>query len=98
MFLNSIIASCSLGAGYAALKATIQYATDRKQFQQPLSSFQHIQFKLSDMATNLNASRLLVRHAAQIYDQRLTESNSDLITSFCAMSKIFATEKCFDVI
>ena len=51
------IASCSLGAGQASIDACVEYMHQRKQFGKSLDQFQHLQFKLADMATSLMASR-----------------------------------------
>ncbi|KAK3726323.1 hypothetical protein QZH41_012747, partial [Actinostola sp. cb2023] len=86
------IASCSLGAAQAALEQTIQYVKDRKQFSRSLASFQYIQFKIAEMATNLTASRLMVRHAAANLDNQ-----SPNAATLCAMAKLFATDHCFQI-
>ena len=54
------IASCSLGAAQASIDISAEYMKTRKQFSKPLSDFQHLQFKLAEMATDLMASRLMV--------------------------------------
>ena len=56
------IASCSLGAAQASINASINYMKQRKQFGKQLADFQHLQFKIAEMATSLLASRLLVRY------------------------------------
>ena len=86
------IASCSLGGAAFALEAAKDYIKLRKQFGKALSEFQYLQFRLAEMATDLQASRLIVRHAAKMID----EDNEDK-TTYAAMSKTFATSKCFDV-
>lgn len=86
------VASCSLGAAQASLELAVEYTQDRKQFKQPLISFQNTQFKLSNMLSDLVASRLMVRQAAS-----LLESNSPLATMYSAMAKRFATERCFQI-
>ncbi|KAJ1973740.1 Isobutyryl-CoA dehydrogenase, mitochondrial [Dimargaris xerosporica] len=86
------IASCSLGAAQASLEATLDYAKVRKQFQKPIAAFQNTQFKFADMIADLNASRLLVRQAAGLLDEQSPQA-----TSFCAMAKAFATDKCFNI-
>ncbi len=58
------IAAQALGIAQGAFEASIEYAKERKQFNQPISSFQAIQFKLADMATEIEAARLLVYQAA----------------------------------
>ncbi|KAG0003991.1 Isobutyryl-CoA dehydrogenase, mitochondrial [Entomortierella chlamydospora] len=86
------IGSCSLGAAQASLETTLEYVKDRKQFGQPLSKFQNTQFKLADMATNLLSSRLMIRQAATMLDQ-----NNPSVSTFSAMAKMHASEKCFTV-
>ena len=86
------IASCSLGAAQASLSTAIDYMKTRKQFGKPLADFQYLQFKLAEMATDLLASRLLVRNAALA----LQSQHKDLVT-LCSMAKLFATEKCFHI-
>jgi isobutyryl-CoA dehydrogenase len=86
------IASCSLGGAWATLEAAHEHVQVRKQFSSPLSSNQDIQFKLADMAVDLNASRLMVRQAAKMLDERSPQA-----PAWCAMAKVFATDKCFDV-
>ncbi|TFH87402.1 acyl-CoA dehydrogenase [Billgrantia azerbaijanica] len=86
------IASCSLGAAQHALTLARDYMAERKQFGQALSSFQALQFKLADMAAELTAARLMVRHAAWRLDQGDPEA-----TAFCAMAKRHATDMGFNV-
>lgn len=86
------IASCSLGAAQQALTLSRDYMAERKQFGRELSSFQALQFKLADMASELTAARLMVRHAAWRLDQNDPEA-----TAHCAMAKRFATDMGFNV-
>ncbi|XKE47181.1 acyl-CoA dehydrogenase family protein [Halomonas organivorans] len=86
------IASCSLGAAQQALTLARDYMAERKQFGRELSSFQALQFKLADMASELTAARLMVRHAAWRLDQGDPEA-----TAHCAMAKRFATDMGFNV-
>ncbi|MEQ6889514.1 acyl-CoA dehydrogenase family protein [Halomonas sp. CS7] len=86
------IASCSLGAAQQALTLSRDYLAERKQFGRDLSSFQALQFKLADMASELTAARLMVRHAAWRLDQNDPEA-----TAHCAMAKRFATDMGFNV-
>ena len=86
------IASCSLGAAQASINACVDYMHTRKQFGKRLADFQHLQFKLADMATELMASRLLVRNAAVA----LQRKHPDLVT-LCSMAKLFTTERCFHI-
>ncbi|HEX6591653.1 MAG TPA: acyl-CoA dehydrogenase family protein [Moraxellaceae bacterium] len=86
------IASCSLGTAQAALRAAHRYLLERKQFGRALADFQALQFRLADMATELQAARLMVYHAAN----RLDAGDADA-TLHCAMAKRFATDACFTV-
>ncbi|EPC04575.1 acyl-CoA dehydrogenase [Litchfieldella anticariensis FP35 = DSM 16096] len=86
------IASCSLGAAQQALTLSRDYLQSRKQFGQELASFQALQFKLADMASELVAARLMVRHAAWRLDQGDPEA-----TAHCAMAKRLATDIGFQV-
>jgi len=86
------IATCSVGTAQAAFEQARTYMGERKAFGQSLGTFQGLQFKLADMATNLIASRQMVRLAAW----KLDSQDSDA-TMFCAMAKRFATDMCFDV-
>ena len=87
------IASCSLGGAAACIESTTDYIKGRKQFGQPIAANQHIQFQLAKMATDLEASRLMVRHGA-----KLIMANDPNYTMYCAMAKKFATDKCFDIV
>ena len=81
------IAACSVGGARAALELSIAYAQDRKQFGNSISHFQSIQFKLADMATELETARLMVYRAAK------SLGNADVeATMHCAMAKRWATE------
>lgn len=86
------IASCSLGTAQAALRAAHRYLTERKQFGKSLAEFQALQFRLADMATELQAARLMVYHAASLLDRGDADA-----TLHCAMAKRFATDACFTV-
>jgi alkylation response protein AidB-like acyl-CoA dehydrogenase len=86
------IAACSLGAARACLEAATEYVQGRQQFGAPLSALQTIQFKLADMATELQAARLMVHSAAARLDAKEPDA-----TLHCAMAKRFATDACFKV-
>jgi alkylation response protein AidB-like acyl-CoA dehydrogenase len=86
------IASCSLGGAGFALDTAQAYMTERKQFGKQLADFQALQFKIADMATELEAARLMVRRAAQALDDRDPEA-----TKLCAMAKRFATDAGFEI-
>ncbi len=86
------IASCSLGGAQLALETAQAYLESRKQFGQPLKDFQALQFRLADMATELDAARLMVRRAADALDKKDPKA-----TQYCAMAKRFATDAGFEV-
>ena len=66
---------------------------DRKQFGKPLAAFQALQFRVADMATELEAARLMVHRAASALDAKHPEA-----TMYCAMAKRFATDAGFEVV
>ena len=80
------IAALSVGIAQGAYEAAVKYAKERQQFGKPIAEFQAIQFKLADMATQIEAARLLTRQAAALKDAgRKTTRES-------AMAKLFASE------
>src|ERR1700761_6404815 len=81
------IGACSVGTARAALEEALAYSRDRKQFGRAIADFQVTQFKLADMATELEASRLMIRAAASALDRRDARA-----TMLCAMAKRFATD------
>jgi alkylation response protein AidB-like acyl-CoA dehydrogenase len=81
------IAALALGMAQGALDAAISYAKQRKQFGQAISEFQAIQFKLADMATEVEAARLLVYQAAWLADQKTVR-----FTRESSMAKLLASE------
>ena len=82
--------SCSVGGAAFCLDTSRAYVSTRQQFGSPVASFQATQFRLADMATQLAASRLMVRHAAAALDARAPDA-----TLQCAMAKRFATDACY---
>lgn len=86
------IATCSVGAAQGALTQAQQYMQERKQFGKRLASFQALQFKLADMATELVAARQMVRLAASKLDAGARDAST-----YCAMAKRFATDAGFMV-
>ena len=80
------IGSLGLGIGQAAIEAASRYALERKQFGQPISNFQAIQWKIADAATELEAARLLLMNAAFRKEQGKSYSKE------ASMAKLFATE------
>lgn len=86
------IGACSLGGATACLQAARDHVATRRQFGTPIAEFQATQFKLADMATELSAARLMIRHAAAKLDEKHPEA-----TMHCAMAKRFATDVGFAV-
>jgi short/branched chain acyl-CoA dehydrogenase len=80
------IAAVSLGLGQACLESALDYAQQRKQFGQPISQFQAIQFKLADMATAVENARLLTYKAAWLHDRKADFAKQ------AAMAKLYASD------
>jgi butyryl-CoA dehydrogenase len=80
------VAAQALGIGRAAFEAAVSYAKERHAFGQAISQFQAIQFMLADMATELDAARLLIWRAATLKDQGVRHSAES------AMAKLYASE------
>ncbi|MGO9018144.1 MAG: acyl-CoA dehydrogenase family protein, partial [Syntrophobacteraceae bacterium] len=80
------IASQAIGIGRASLEASLDYSKTREQFDQPISHFQAIQWKLADMATQLDASELLTLRAAW------NEDNKKPYEKEAAMAKLLASD------
>jgi alkylation response protein AidB-like acyl-CoA dehydrogenase len=85
------IAAFSLGIAQAALEASLRYALDRKQFGHPLADFQAIQFKIAEMATKVEAARMLTWRAAYLADCGRSH------TAESSMAKLFAGESAVEV-
>jgi len=86
------IAACALGAARACYEKARSHLLQRRQFGQPLAAFQALQFRLADMATELEAARLMVHRAASALDRGAADA-----TMACAMAKRFATDIAFEV-
>mgnify|MGYP006273370867 FL=1 len=86
------IGACSLGAAAACLRLATDYARTRRQFGKPIAEFQSLQFRIADMATSLEAARLMVRRAARALDAGDPDA-----TMLCAMAKRFATDAGFAI-
>ena len=86
------IAACSLGGARLALETAQDYVASRKQFGKAIGEFQNTQFKLADMATQLEAARLMVLRGAWAIDTGHPEK-----TKWCAMAKRLATDACFQI-
>jgi alkylation response protein AidB-like acyl-CoA dehydrogenase len=80
------IAALSLGIAQGAYEAGLKYAKERHQFGKPIAEFQAIQFKLADMATQIEAARLLTLRAAYLKDQ------GKIVTKESSMAKLYASE------
>ncbi len=86
------IGACSLGGAQAALDKALSYAADRRAFGQRLADFQALQFKLADLATELEAARTFLWRAAAALDAKTLDA-----TRLCAMAKRIATDTGFAV-
>jgi alkylation response protein AidB-like acyl-CoA dehydrogenase len=86
------IGACSLGPAAFALDKAREYMFERKAFGKPLSEFQVLQFKIADMATNLEAARMMVYRAADALDR--TDPQASM---YSAMGKRFATDLGFEI-
>ena len=80
------IASLAVGMATGAFEAARRYAAQRRQFDRPISNFEAIQWKLADMATEIDAARLLTRRAAWLKD------NGQPVTRQASMAKLYAGE------
>jgi alkylation response protein AidB-like acyl-CoA dehydrogenase len=80
------IAALALGIAQGAYESALKYSKERQQFGKPISEFQAIQFKLADMATQLDAARLLTYRAAYMKDQ------GRKVTKESSMAKLYASE------
>ena len=87
------IGACSLGAAAQAIDKAREYMFERRAFGQNLAEFQVLQFKLADMATKLEASRLMIYRAADAMDREDPQA-----TMYSAMAKQFATDLGFEVV
>lgn len=86
------IGACSLGGAQAAIEKSLAYMKERRAFGKHLTEFQALQFRLADMATELEAARTLLWRAAASLDARDPQA-----TQLCAMAKRFATDTGFTV-
>lgn len=84
------IAALSVGLAQACLDASLSYAKERTQFGRPISAFQAIQFKLADMATEVELARLITYKAAVAY-QNSKRTTGD-VQQLAAMAKLYASE------
>jgi alkylation response protein AidB-like acyl-CoA dehydrogenase len=86
------IGACSLGAAWAALDKARQYVLERKAFGRQIAEFQSLQFKIADMATELEAARLMIYRAADAIDRADPQASM-----YSAMAKRLATDFGFEV-
>jgi alkylation response protein AidB-like acyl-CoA dehydrogenase len=86
------VSACSLGGARACLDAARDHLLERRQFGRPLAEFQALRFRLADMATELDAARLMVRRGAASLDRGDPEA-----TTHCAMAKRLATDAGFHI-
>ena len=101
-FINSLqildggrisIAALGLGMAQGAYECSVRYAKQRKQFGKAIAEFQAIQFKLADMATQIEAARLLTYRAAWLADRAIATGDSEArITRESSMAKLYAGE------
>lgn len=87
------IGACSLGGARRCLELAVDYTKQRQQFGQAIAAFQATQFRLADMATELDAARLMIHRAADSLDRAASEA-----TTHCAMAKRMATDVGFAVV
>jgi alkylation response protein AidB-like acyl-CoA dehydrogenase len=87
------IGACSVGAAWAALDKARQYSTERKAFGRAIADFQALQFKMADMATELEAARLMIYRAADALDRADPQASM-----YSAMAKRFATDLGFKIV
>lgn len=85
------IGALSLGISKGAYNASLKYAKEREQFGKPISEFQGVSFKLADMATEIEASELLLHKAA------FTKNKGDKVVTIGAMAKMHASEVCVKI-
>jgi len=85
------IASLALGIAQGAYEAALQYSKERHQFNKPISTFQGISFKLAEMATKIEAARLLIHQAADLKNKHKPVSKES------AMAKLYASEIAVEV-
>ena len=85
-FSRLMMSSMALGMAQAAFEDAVAYAQTRKQFGNPIIDFQAVQFMLADMSTDIAAARLLIHHAARLFDAGAS------IAKEAAQAKLFTTD------
>jgi hypothetical protein len=92
------IAALAVGLAQGAFESARDYARERRQFGQPIASFQAIQFKLADLATRLEAGRFMTYRAAYLKDQgRRTTRESSMAKLFTSETAVRAAEECVQI-
>jgi alkylation response protein AidB-like acyl-CoA dehydrogenase len=91
-YTRPMTGATAVGVAQAALDAAVAYAQDRKQFDQPIASFQGVQFMLADMAIHVHAARLMVHHVAALVDRGVTG-----VVLEASMAKCFAGDAAMKV-
>ncbi|MEM9106437.1 MAG: acyl-CoA dehydrogenase family protein, partial [Pseudomonadota bacterium] len=86
------IAACSLGGAQSAFDKAVAYTAERKAFGKTINQFQGLQFKMADMATELEAARLLLYAAADRLDRKAFDAGK-----WSAMAKRYVTDAGFDI-
>ena len=92
-FLRMSVGASAVGIAQRAYEEAISYSKKRVAFGQPIAEFQSTQFKLAEMATNIDAAKLLVYRSAWMRDEV-----SDRVTKESSMAKLFATEMAWQVV
>jgi len=90
---RAAVAAQAVGAAQGALDAARSYATEREQFDRPISEFQAIRHKIAEMATSVEAARSLTYRAAS----RVESGDDEAATRFASMAKLFASERAVEV-
>ncbi len=85
------IAALSLGIAKGAYEAALKYSQERQQFDQPISNFQAIAFKLADMVTKIEVAEMLIYQAADL------KNRGERMTKESAMAKYYASEICVEI-
>ena len=85
-FSRLLMSSMALGMAQAAMEDAVAYASTRRQFGQAIINFQAIQFMVADMSTDIAAARLLIHHAARLFDAGLPYAKE------AAQAKLFTTD------
>ena len=92
-FMRTSVGAHAVGVAQRAFEEAVNYAKGRRAFGQAISEFQNTQFKMADMATEIDAARLLVYRAAWVRDEV-----SDRVTREASMAKLYATEMAWRVV